>query len=191
MSAVKQWRVPTRQEFPVAIAALAKVIGDHEAVLPDWTRRLVLSEPDGQWCLLVEDCAARTPYVPIWDDKTALQVFRLVYPIGEAVSILQGPANPEGELSRRRAEIEAHEKEVREQKAAEDAARLAKRAEAEQLAADKLRFNASDWDKLTDAQRLALALALRVESRDPVLASDLREIGSHRILDFPRAKWSA
>jgi hypothetical protein len=190
MSAVGKYRPPTREEFAVGIAELGKLIGAVEATAPDWTRRLALSEDGSTWLLMIEEAAApTTPHLVPWADPIQLRAFPVAYLLAEAVAILQGPHNPEAILADRRARTKAHEAEVAAQKTAEESARLAKREEAEQLAADKVRFNADAWDKLTDAQRLALALALRVEARDPALATDLREIGSHRILDFPRAKW--
>ena len=190
MSAFKVWRVPSDAEIAHGMAELAAIVGEAESVRPSWTRRLVIVEGE-RWALLVEDCAAQTPHTALWDDKTALEVFRFAYPLSEGVAILQGPANPEKVMEQRLAEIATHDKEVCEQKAADAAARLAKQAETERLAEERRRFNGDGWDKLPDWRKFALTLAIQVEARDPALANDLRSLGHQRCLDFPRARWES
>lgn len=188
MSAVAKWRAPTREEFPLGMAELAKIIGERESVDPTWTRRLAIAEPGGEWALLVDQCSGNLPAY----DVNYTTAFTVAYPLGEGAALLQDPThNPELILAERRRQV----KERKEEQEREQAARIEddkrKRDAAEQEAKDRVTFDGDRWNRLTDARKLAYALALKVEPRDPALAADLREIASHRILDFPRARWWA
>ena len=190
MTAVGKYRAPTREEFAVGIAELGKLIGAAEATAPDWTRRLALSEDGATWLLMIEEAAAPTaPHLVPWADPIQLRAFPTAYPLAEAVAILQGPHNPEAILADRRARTKAHEAEVEAARVAEVEAKKAEQAAKEQLAKEHKAFNGAAWDRLTDSQKICYSLALKVETRDPALAADIREIGAHRVLDFPRAKW--
>jgi hypothetical protein len=196
MTAIKSWRAPTAEEFPHGIAALAKLIGEVEAVAPGWTRRLVRAEPDGQWCLTIDQGGK-----PTWDhaapyaDPPQLAVTTLVYPLGEGVEILRGPNNPEEILRQRREACRVHD----EDEAAIRAAAAAERAQHEnnsrQAMEDKRRFNHDGWAKLDPWQQALYAVAVRVQARDPALASDLRAVAAEgrgakpAQPHFPFAEW--
>jgi len=187
MSVFTKWRAPTRAEFPVGMSELAKHIGERESVDPTWTRRLAIAEPGGQWCLVIDECCGNLPPY----DPGYTTAYACAYPLEEGSRLLQDPArNPEVELARRRQEA----KERAEQKEKEQAARIEaekrRRMEEEQLAEDKGRFRASDWEKLAEWRRAFYTLALNLKSRDPELAADLHAIAEKGgWLDFPRTRW--
>ena len=190
MGAFKQWRAPSREEFAAGICELGKIIDAEEACRPDWTRRLALSEDGSTWLLMIEEAAApTTPHLAPWADPIQLRGFPSARPLSETVAILRGPHNPEAILADRRARTKAHEAEVEAARVAEVELKKAEQAAKEQLAKEHEAFNGAAWDRLTDSQKICYSLALKVEARDPALASDLREIASHRVIDFPRAKW--
>jgi hypothetical protein len=189
MSSVKQWRAPSREEFAAGICELGRIIDAEEACRPDWTRRLALSEDGSAWLLTLEDAAAATGQLAPWAEPRQLQGFPVARPMAEAVAILRGPNNPEKVLEERRARMKEHEAEVEAARVAEEDARKAEQAGKEQLAAERSRFDGNRWDALTDSQKVCYALALKVADRDPALAADLRELGQHRELDFPRLAW--
>jgi hypothetical protein len=192
MGAFKTWRAPSREEFAAGIGELGKIIGAEEACRPDWTRRLALSEDGSTWLLMIEEAAApTTPHLAPWADPIQLRGFPSARPLSETVAILRGPHNPEAILADRRARTKAHEAEVEAARVAEVELKKAEQAAKEQLAKEREAFNGNAWAALPDWRKLAYALALKVEPRDPALAADLREIASHRILDFPRARWWA
>jgi hypothetical protein len=189
MSAYHRWRAPTREEFPLGMAEIAKVIGEAEAGHPSWTRRLAISEPDGQWCVVVDDCADDKGYAP-WTDETLIEAFPLAYPLAEGVAILQSPDNPETELERRRQAVKEHNEEQARASAERAEAAKRQREEDAQLEQDRNQFRARDWERLSDAQKLSYALALKVQARDPDLAADLREVAAKGMI-FPRVRWWA
>jgi len=189
MTALTRWRPPTREEFPVGMAELAKIIGEREAVDPSWTRRLALDEGGTTWLLVVESCAENRQGFAPWTDPVLTQAFPLAYPLAEGVALLQGKDNPEDELKRRRQQVKEHAEQQARDLAARIAAEKAQRERDEQLAEDKLTYQAARWEKLEPWQRAFLTLALKVKPRDPALAADLHAVAEKSYLDFPRAQW--
>lgn len=192
MSVFTKWRAPTREEYPHGMAELSKIIGERESVDPSWTRRLALVEGD-KWALLVDECIGN---LKCYDPNYATG-YTVAYPLAEGAALLTGPKNPEVELARRRAEIQERKDQAARESAARVAAEKRQHEEEEQLIEDKRTYRADDWNRLADWQKMCIVLALKVESRDPELAADLRAVmqdGTHArppALAFPRTKWWA
>jgi hypothetical protein len=177
MSAVKTWRAPTAEDIAHGMAELGKIIGEAESVSPLWTRRLVLSEPDGAWCLLVDQAAAPSlPMLVPWADPVQLQAFPTAYPLAEGAAILQGPNNPEAILAERRARVKAHDEEQKAAAAKKLADEKAAKEAGERLAAAEAKLAAGEWWRSKELLEFALALASRVQERDYKLARDLRQM---------------
>jgi hypothetical protein len=177
MSAVKTWRAPTAEALARGMAELAKIIGEAESVSPIWTRRLVVGEPDGAWCLLVDQAAAPTlPKLAPWADPIQLQAFPTAYLLAEGAAILQGPNNPEAILAERRARVKAHEAELAAAAAKKLADEKAAKEAGEQQAAAEAKLAAGEWWRSKELVEFALALANRVQERDYKLARDLRQM---------------
>jgi hypothetical protein len=167
------------------MAELAKVIGEADSVRPDWTRRLVVAE-GGEWALLVDECSGN---LPVYDPGYTM-AYPVAYALAEGASLLLDPArNPEVELARRRQEAKERKEEQDRERAKREEDDKRQRDAAAQAARDRTTFDGDRWDRLTDAQKLAYALALKVEARDPELARDLRELAQHKILDVPKTRW--
>jgi hypothetical protein len=196
VTALKSWRVPTTEEFPFGISELGKIIGETESVRPTWTRRLVLSEPEGQWCLTVEAGGK-----PTWDaaapyaDPPQLVVTTLAYPLSEGVAILRGPNNSEEVLRQRREACRVHDEEEAADKAKAATERQRRENQSRQAQEDKRRFNHDGWAKLDPWQQALYAVAVRVQARDPALALDLRAVAAEGKCakpaqpHFPFADW--
>ena len=115
----------------------------------------------------------------------------LAFPVDTAIQLLAGRSNPEVELARRR-EILAKRDEIRAAHQAEkDAKAEAERKEREEAEARKTKWREPAWAALTAEQRLAMTMSLAVESRDPALAAELRELAALNggFLPLPRLEW--
>lgn len=196
MTPIKSWRAPNDEQIAAGQTELAKIIGPVEAAKLSWQRRLVVSEPDGAWCLTVEAGGK-----PSWDtaapyaDPPQLVVTTLAYPLAEAVAILQGLNNSEEILRQRREACKVHEAEENRAKAEAQAETNRREADSRQLDADKERFNFDGWAKLEPWQQGFYGLAVLVRDRDPDLAANLRTIASEgrgfkpARPGFPRCDW--
>jgi len=198
MSAFTAWRAPADSEIADGVAALAAIIGPVETAKLSWQRRLVASEPGGQWGLVIQCCARPSlPNLVPWVDEIQLREWPEAFPLAEGVAILLGPAaqNPEEVMRERRARVKAHEEEEAAAKRKKQDVERAAKADAEQREADERRFNAAGWHRLDEWQQAFFGLAVRVQSRDPSLAADLRTIANEgrgskpARPGFPRCDW--
>jgi hypothetical protein len=205
MAGNESFRFVTEKELPAATESLGDLIGHTAAAQQFWQRRLCVV--DGVFGLMLQTPTLMIRQSDVFYEIAPeteggalaawLRVLPLAFPLAEGVALLQGEANPEAEIERRRLIVEKRN--------ATRAEIAAKRQRASDQAAEANRestdFRQADWERtLTELGRFGTALAKLVEQRDPALARDLRELvanGSQSrdgrtpstALRFPRLKW--
>jgi hypothetical protein len=191
----KLWPKPTSDfRFPAdgpqadhCAEELAFAIGPEQAALPSWRRRMAIQNVNNSLALLVQvpllwlssgDSRFDVAPEPGRELDAWLASSPLGFDVDVALLLLGSPADPEAEIARRRGIVRRRD-EIRSRVQAEKARKAEAEAKAAAAAAEREeRFHVSSWERLTDVQKLALALSLRLEQRDPELAADLRELAA-------------
>jgi hypothetical protein len=191
---------PSDAAMPKCIEVLAGFIGPEAAALPSWARRVALDAGTGELLLLLDVPAqwyspASGEYLvapepgPRLDGWMAFQ--QLAFPVEMAVALLAGSESPELELARRREVVRVRDEIRAAHQVEKDRVAEGERKQREDAEDRKQRFREDHWEKLSKEQRLVLSMSLAVESRDPGLAAELREMAALQggFLPLPRCEW--
>jgi len=202
----QQFYTPDDEALRDGIAELAQVIGEEKANAPSMVRRLVRAKNNGAWLLAINDCVFISYGAPEFTaphlTENATTPIRFGYGLAEGTEILASDSNPEKEITRRAALIDAKEKR---DKAYDDEARTAEQARLSALRkaqSDAVTYRQTEWESLTTLERFAFALAVAVKPHDEVLAKAIRGVaeqskrcgptvnGARGLpLDCPRTEW--
>jgi predicted nucleic acid-binding protein len=198
--AIADFTRPTDAQMPACVDALAGVVGEGKASLPSWQRRLALDGTTGELVILLDVprrwlSTGDNAYVVAPEPGPALAAWlaaeQVAWPVDTALALLAGSESPEAELERRREMVRVRDG-IRAARQAEKDAKAATAAKAEAEAEERVVvYREPAWEKLTNEQRLLIAVSLRLEVRDPALAADLRELAALQggFMPLPRTRW--
>jgi len=176
----QEFYVPDDDALQLGIAELATLIGPEKANAPSMVRRLVRAKNNDVWLLVIADCCfvsyGDAAYTAPHLVENATTPIRFGHGLAEGIAILGSDSNPEKEIARRAALIDA--------KAARDKAHAdeARRAEQERQAVlkkaqtDAIAFRKNEWEALTSLERALFLLAARVKADNPALAADIHAV---------------
>jgi hypothetical protein len=186
------------QEAELGRLELAKHIGVEAASTVAWLRRLALVK--GEWCLAVKSV---TPGAPTYEDRPwhplGPQIRTTLYPLTDALALIQGGAEKEAERIEKiatdnaaaiaRADAE-HKQAVR--RAAEEQQRFER-----ELQRDRGLYQGDRFEGLNPWAQAFYLLGCQVRVRDPALAADIRAVAktietrgqATPMPGFPRERW--
>ncbi|MGA7741182.1 MAG: hypothetical protein WBP56_14460 [Polyangia bacterium] len=176
------WRQVTDEELPAALAALTEIIGKKTAAQPSMQRRLGIMRDGSAYVLALEipaDAIIGQPWHPSPNGPPQFTVCG--FTIAKGLELLQGPLNPEAELTDRRRRYDEYQKAETAKRAAEARAIADVQAQRLNEEVERQKCHAGEWALLNSLERFAARLALAVESRDAGLAADLRKLVADRL----------
>jgi hypothetical protein len=188
---------PSDAAYPKCVEALADVIGAEAAAMPSMQRRIALDGETGELLLLLDVpvqwfSPSSGEYVVAPEPGPKLDAWLafapLAFPVDTAVELLQGNASPELELSRRRQVLRTRDELRAQHQAKKDAEAEAATKAKEEAEERKVRWREQSWNELGAAGQLIVALALKIEERDPTLAGELRSVALEPVR-LPHCQW--
>jgi hypothetical protein len=179
------FRLPESEgAWNLCLNRLAKLVGESEAVKPEWKRRMALSATGTPTPLVLISCcpwvsdtdpAHNCPWMQSETGFNPMDIKPLGFPLAEGVALLQSADNPEAETARRRGRLAWKAQRDADDRAAVGASGRAQ-AEAERVESDlRTRFGLDVWTAADPGLRALISLGEIITSAHPDLAVAIRE----------------